>query len=123
MVEKWAIPPDVEYRMQLIARELRKNPTPSEHLLWQEIRYKKLGGRKFRRQVAIGAFVVDFYCSSENLVVEVDGGIHDKRQEADHIRQEMIESLGIRFLRFRNDEVIHNLAFVLQTIQTSFGTQ
>ena len=123
MVEKWAIPPDVEYRMQLIARELRKNPTPSEHLLWQEIRYKKLGGRKFRRQVAIGAFVVDFYCSSENLVVEVDGGIHDKRQEADHIRQEMIESLGIRFLRFRNDEVIHNLAFVLQTIQTYFGTQ
>ena len=123
MVEKWNIPSNVEHRMQLIARELRKNPTPSEDILWQEIRHKKLDGRKFRRQVAIGAFVVDFYCSTESLVVEVDGSIHDYQQEADQIRQELIESLGIRFLRFKNDVVLYDLALVLQTIRFCFSNK
>ena len=70
---KWEISPELERRMQAVARELRSNPTAAEEKLWQAIRKKQLDGLKFRRQVAIGAFIVDFYCSSERLVIEVDG--------------------------------------------------
>ena len=118
--EKWDIPPELERRMQAIARELRKNPTVAEDKLWQAIRKRQLDERKFRRQVAIGAFVVDFYCSSERLAVEVDGPIHENQREADQIRQELIESLGIRFVRLTNAEVEHNLEASLNAIRQMF---
>ncbi len=117
---KWDIPPELERRMQAIARELRKNPTVAEDKLWQAIRRRQLDERKFRRQVAIGAFVVDFYCSSERLAVEVDGPIHENQREADQIRQELIESLGIRFVRLTNAEVEHNLEASLNAIRQMF---
>ncbi|MFQ3652541.1 MAG: DUF559 domain-containing protein, partial [Gemmataceae bacterium] len=120
-VDKWDISPELERRMQAVARELRKNPTRAEDMLWQAIRKNQLDGRKFRRQVAIGAFVVDFYCSSERLAVEVDGPIHDTQQEADKIRQELIESLGIRFVRLTNDEIEHDLNTALNKIRTAFS--
>ena len=106
--------------MQAVARELRKNPTAAENTLWQVIRKRQLDGRKFRRQVAIGAFVVDFYCSSERLAIEVDGPIHHTQQEADQIRQELIESLGIRFVRLTNAEVEHHLPNALNKIRRAF---
>jgi very-short-patch-repair endonuclease len=59
-----------------IAREFRKQPTKSEHILWGALRGKKLDGLKFRRQQPIGTFIVDFYNSAYRLVVEVDGPIH-----------------------------------------------
>ena len=118
--EKWQIPPELERRMQAVARELRKNPTDAEDKLWQAIRKRQINGRKFRRQVAIGAFVVDFYCSSERLAVEVDGPIHDRQVEADKIRQELIESLGIRFLRLTNDEVERHIEASLNKIRRRF---
>lgn len=106
--------------MQAIARELRKNPTGAEDKLWQAIRKRRLDGRKFRRQVAIGAFVVDFYCPAERLAVEVDGPIHEQQVEADQIRQALIESLGIRFVRLTNAEVEQNLASALDKILQAF---
>ena len=109
--------------MQAVAREFRKNPTFTEGKLWQAIQKKQLDGRKFRRQVAIGAFVVDFYCSTERLAIEVDGSIHDEQQEADRIRQELIESLGIRFVRLSNDEVEYRLESSLNKIRRAFGTR
>ena len=117
---KWDISPELERRMQAVARELRKYPTDAEDILWQAIRNKQLDGRKFRRQVAIGAFVVDFYCASARLVIEVDGPIHQEQQEADQIRQELIESLGIRFVRLSNHEVEHYLEDALDKIGRAF---
>ncbi len=119
--EKWHIPSELERRMQAIARELRKNPTVAEDKLWQAIRKRQLDGRKFRRQVAVGAFVLDFYCSSERLAVEVDGPIHDHQVEADKIRQELIESLGIRFVRLTNDDVENRLEAAIDKIRASFS--
>ncbi len=107
--------------MQFVARDLRRNPTEAEDKLWQAIRKKQLDGRKFRRQVAIGAFVVDFYCSSERLAVEVDGPIHAEQREADRIRQELIESLGIHFVRLSNDKVEYGLASALKKIRQAFS--
>ncbi len=118
--DKWQITPELERRMQAVARELRKNPTDAEDKLWQAIRKRQINGRKFRRQVAIGAFVVDFYCSSERLALEVDGPIHDRQVEADKIRQELIESLGIRFLRLTNDEVERHIEASLNKIRRRF---
>ena len=70
----------------------------------------------FRRQHTIDRFIVDFYCPAERLVVEVDGTIHDYTQEEDAIRQEFIELLGMRVLRFTNAEVIQSIEGVLERI-------
>lgn len=117
---KWDIPPEFKRRMHEVARNLRQRQTAAETMLWQSIRNKKLDGRKFRRQVPIGAVVVDFYCATERLVVEVDGPVHDNRQEADRLRQALLEELGIRFVRLKNYEVEHNLPSALNTIRQAF---
>ncbi|MFL5384674.1 MAG: endonuclease domain-containing protein [Longimicrobiaceae bacterium] len=103
------------------AREHRKNPTPSESLLWESLRGLKLDGRKFRRQQPVGPFIVDFYCPEERLVVEVDGPIHDRQQREDAGRQEALESLGLRFVRVTHDEVIFDLIGTLARIRAAFA--
>lgn len=118
--EKWNVPAELQKKMSDLAGQLRRNHTPSEDLLWQALRNRQLKGRKFRRQVPIGAFIVDFYCPSERLVVEVDGSIHDDQQEADSERQTLIESLGIRFVRVTSDDVINSLGEVLEKLTSEF---
>lgn len=119
-LEKWDIPPDLKGKMHGVARELRRRATPAETELWQAIRNRQLEGRKFLRQVPIGSFVVDFYCASERLVIEVDGRNHDHQREADMLRQELIESLGIRVLRLKNKEVESDLSATLERIRQAF---
>src|SRR3990172_659561 len=87
-----------------IAREMRKNPTKAENVLWQELRNKKLKGRIFRRQHPIDIFIVDFYCHSERLVIEVDGGIHQERdiELRDQGRTDEMGRFGLRVIRFKN---------------------
>jgi very-short-patch-repair endonuclease len=118
--ERWKIPPELKAKMHELAAELRKEHTPSEDILWQALRNRQLDGRKFRRQNPIGAFVVDFYCPDERLVVEVDGLIHESQREADRLRQEIIESLGVRFVRVTAEQVERNLPTVLSLIRGSF---
>lgn len=118
--ERWSVPPELKAKMHDLAAQLRKEHTESEEILWQALRGRKLDGCKFRRQNPIGAFVVDFLCAEENLVIEVDGAIHEQQREADALRQEIIESLGLRFLRFSAAEVEHNLNGVLDVIKRSF---
>jgi very-short-patch-repair endonuclease len=80
-------------------RDLRRRETTSERLLWNELRNRKLLGRKFRRQARIGHFVVDFYCAAESLVIEIDGGIHARQPVEDRDRQQTLEAMGLRVLR------------------------
>ncbi len=98
------------------AKELRHDMTPAEKILWNEIRAKKLGVR-FRRQQVIQGFVVDFYCHKAGLVVEVDGYNHDLQQEEDARREKALSALGLRVVRFKNENVLKNLSVVVQKIK------
>ena len=108
--ERWEISPGLKAKMTEVARDFRKEPTPSEQLLWQALRNRQVDGRKFRRQQPIGPFVVDFFCGAERLIVEVDGPIHEQQRQQDEQRQELLESLGLRFLRVSANEV--NLVYL-----------
>jgi very-short-patch-repair endonuclease len=100
------------------ARELRRQLTPSEERLWEALIGRKLGGLKFRCQHPTGPFVLDFYCAAARLVVEVDGGIHldPEQRKVDAARTEQLNAYGYRVIRFRNEEVVSDLAAVLDRI-------
>lgn len=98
------------------AKELRREMTPAEKLLWQQIRANKLGVR-FRRQQVIQGFIVDFYCHQAALVIEVDGDIHDLQKEEDERREKALRELGLRIVRFRNDEVGRDVSAVVGRIR------
>ncbi|MCL4273686.1 MAG: DUF559 domain-containing protein [Anaerolineales bacterium] len=98
------------------AKELRREMTPAEKLLWEELRANKLGVH-FRRQQVIQGFIVDFYCHKAGLVVEVDGDIHDLQKEEDERREKVLSALGLRIVRFGNDEVVKNLSAVVGKIR------
>lgn len=102
------------------AKELRREMTPAEKLLWQEVRAKKLGVR-FRRQQVIQGFIVDFYCHKAALVVEVDGDIHDLQKEEDERREKALSALGLRVVRFGNDEVVRELSAVVGKIKEAIS--
>jgi adenine-specific DNA-methyltransferase len=103
-----------------IARQFRKQPTPSEAILWSALRGCQLDGRKFRRQQPIGPFVVDFFCAAERLIVEVDGPIHETQRDVDEQRQRLLESLGFRFVRLAASQIENNLPAALETIRHAF---
>lgn len=111
------VSPALRRKMVEIARQFRKEPTPSEAILWQALRGKKLDGLKFRRQQPIGPFIVDFYNSKYRLVIEVDGRIHDRQVDADRARQEMLEILGLNILRLKAEMVETDLPAVLTLIR------
>ena len=100
------------------ARQLRREGTPAERILWEALRGRQLQGMRFRRQHPIETFILDFYCPQHKLVVEVDGGIHTEPtvRERDEERQRWIEAHGYEFLRFTNEEVLHELPRVLAHI-------
>ena len=98
------------------AKELRREMTPAEKVLWNELRANKLGIH-FRRQQIIAGFIVDFYCHKAALVVEADGDIHDLQQEEDAERENALREIGLRIIRFRNDEILNNLSMVVKKIK------
>ena len=95
---------------------MRCEPTAAENALWQRLRRKQLLGYKFRRQHTIDRFIVDFYSRDAQLIIEVDGPIHEYTKEEDTVRQEFLESLGLRVIRFNNEDVILNIEAVLDEI-------
>ena len=99
------------------ARRLRREMTPAETALWNVLRAWRVYGVKFRRQHPVGRFVLDFYCPSHRLCIEVDGGIHDTQQDRDEARDETLAAAGIGVLRFRNEQVLGDLPSVIQTIR------
>jgi very-short-patch-repair endonuclease len=98
------------------AKELRNNSTAAERLLWQHLRLRQLGGCKFRRQQALGNYIVDFVCLEKRLVVEVDGGQHNLQVVYDEQRTLWIEQQGFCVLRFWNHEVLQNIEAVKEAI-------
>jgi very-short-patch-repair endonuclease len=101
------------------AREQRSNATLGEQMLWDALRSRRFEGLKFRRQQPIGKYILDFYCASERLAIEVDGSVHDSDEQttADVYRQEVIEDLEIRFVRLRAELVERDLERALNIIR------
>ncbi|HEV7515913.1 MAG TPA: endonuclease domain-containing protein [Thermoanaerobaculia bacterium] len=100
------------------ARGLRKAQTSAEAVLWAALRNRRLAGLKFRRQVAIDRYVLDFYCHEPQLVVELDGEVHGEPRQRDHdqSRDSYLTSRGLRVLRIANREVFEDLDGVLRRI-------
>ncbi len=89
------------------AKELRREMTAAEAVLWEQLRGDKLSGLHFRRQQVIDGFIVDFYCHECALVVEVDGDIHDVQQDYDAQRQAHLLGRGLSVIRFSNEQVLN----------------
>ena len=102
-------------KLKELARELRKNSTLSEVLLWLKIKGKTMGV-EFHRQVPIDNFIVDFYCHELMLAIEIDGSSHDDKQDYDQNRQLILENLGVKFIRFRDIDVKQRMGWVLEEL-------
>lgn len=97
-------------------RSLRRRQTDAEQKLWRYLRARQINKAKFRRQFPAGQFVVDFCCPEHRLVVELDGGHHAAQIQKDRQRDEILNQLGYRVLRFWDDEILKDTEAVLQTI-------
>ncbi len=114
---------------KVVCRELRRNETEAEKVLWEAIRNNNLFGTKFYRQHPIfhditgkeTFFVADFYCFTKKLIIELDGKYHKYRLIEDKHRTDILNSLGLNVIRFSNDEVINNLGRVINKIKKSLS--
>jgi very-short-patch-repair endonuclease len=98
------------------ARVLRRTMTKAESRLWERIRARQLEDLKFRRQYAVGNFILDFYCADHKLAIEVDGSIHIGQEEHDLARTQFLQNYGYSVLRFKNEEVFNDIEDVLNRI-------
>jgi very-short-patch-repair endonuclease len=101
-------------------RTLRNNLTPEEAILWNLLKNNKLN-YKFRRQHSTGNFVIDFYCATKRLAIELDGSQHLDNIEHDQERTNYLENLGIKVIRFWNGDIKNNLDGVLMKIKEKLG--
>jgi very-short-patch-repair endonuclease len=99
-------------------RELRRNQTDAEKVLWHHLRNRQLNGMKFLRQYSVGPYILDFYCSGLKFAIELDGGQHaeEDKREYDDFRSEYLKTHGIETVRFWNNEVMVNTEGVLERI-------
>lgn len=106
-------------KLTLLARQLRREQTSVEHLLWAQLRNRQILGCKFRRQVPFGQYILDFYCVEKKITIELDGGQHNKIKKSvtDMERTRYLERNGVIVLRFWNNEVRENLEGVLTVIE------
>ena len=98
------------------ARELRKNSTFSERILWKHLRSRQLHGYQFQRQKPIDQYIVDFYCSKLKLIIEIDGITHNHKQHYDKKREKRLTELGFIIIRFDGYYIIENISGALQVI-------
>ena len=113
-------------RIRALARNLRQNPTKAEAYFWEKVRNRQLFGLKINRQVIIQCqvdndftkyYIADFHCSSQKMIVELDGKIHLKQIEEDLIRTEQLGDLGFTVFRFSNEQILHHWEEVEQIIK------
>jgi very-short-patch-repair endonuclease len=100
----------------ILARQLRRNATDAERRLWFLLRQRQLAEFRFRRQVPLGPYIVDFACLAEKLIVEVDGGQHNERQGEDAARTVWLAARGYRVMRFWNSDVLRTPEAVAEAI-------
>ncbi|HEY8011229.1 MAG TPA: endonuclease domain-containing protein [Rudaea sp.] len=98
------------------ARALRQTSTDAERRLWYFLRNRQLGGHRFRRQVPLGRYIVDFACMETYLAIELDGGQHSEQQDSDLARTRYLARGGFRVLRFWNDDALLRTDIVLEQI-------
>ena len=103
------------------ARRLRRHQTTAERVLWFRLRDRRLGGWKFKRQVPIDRFVVDFFCADAKLIIELDGGQHADRIDSDVNRTKNLEAMGYLVLRYWNNDVLGNINGVLENILSTLN--
>jgi very-short-patch-repair endonuclease len=106
-----------------IAKRLRRNQTDAERVLWFRLRDRRLRGLKFKRQVPIDRYVVDFCCADARLIIELDGGQHATRILEDANRTEILAAMGYLILRFWNNDVLQNIEGVLEEILNTLEQQ
>ncbi|MBJ6367907.1 endonuclease domain-containing protein [Snuella sedimenti] len=111
--------------LQAYRKELRHNLTPAEAFLWKHLKARQLQGKRFTKQHSIGNYIVDFYCASERLIIELDGEVHNNptAQEYDQKRTIFLESLSYEVIRFENKLVFEYLASVLHEIASNFKSE
>jgi len=104
-----------------LARRFRKEHTRAELLLWLYLRNKQVKGIKFKRQVPIGRYIVDFASIQQKLIIEIDGGQHneDIQKQKDNQRTQFLESQGYRVIRVWNNEIMHNIEGVVEVLHLS----
>lgn len=104
--------------LKTFARDLRKNMTDAERLIWSRLRGRQIKGRQFYRQRIIGDYIVDFYCPACNVIIEIDGGQHcsPEGMKKDKVRDDYLGGLGLRVLRFLDTDVLKNMDGVLERI-------
>ena len=100
------------------ARQLRNESTQTEIMLWKYLKRKQRLGYDFHRQKPLNRFIVDFYCNELFLAIEIDGMSHDGKYEYDKKRQKRIECLGVKFLRFTDDQVKNNMGEIIEVIDS-----
>ena len=98
------------------AKQLRQHQTEAEKKLWLKLRNRQLANLKFRRQVPMGSYIVDFYCQECQLIIELDGGHHLLQQEYDQIRTHYLQAQGLTVLRFWNHDILNDTEAVLAQI-------
>lgn len=106
------------------ARSLRKNMTPAEKLLWRKLRAGRCADFKFRRQVPIGSYIVDFACITAKLIIEIDGNSHYRAgaQERDRKREGVLQDLGFTFMRFGERECLESIDSIVERIKLFLET-
>ena len=114
---RWHTNSELWEKLKPIAHEMRHAPTEAEKTLWKHLRMHRLHGLNFRSQHCIGPFIVDFYCKQVMLIIEVDGRIHRYQPEEDKMRQEFLENLNYKVLRFPNEMILNNLVEAMKQIE------
>jgi very-short-patch-repair endonuclease len=103
-------------KLKEYARYLRNHSTKSEIILWYYLKGKQRLGFDFHRQKPLDNYIVDFFCSELNLIIEIDGISHDFKHDKDFQRQRILESYGLKFLRFSDDAVKNDVEGVVKSI-------
>ena len=109
-------------RNRTFARTMRRIPTEPEKLFWSRVRDRRLGGYKFKRQMAIGSYIADFVCVERKLIIELDGGQHADRKEYDEKRDAFLRSKGFRIIRVWNIDLLQNIDGVMEMLSVELDS-
>jgi len=109
-------------RNRTFARTMRRIPTEPEKLFWSRVRDRRLGGYKFKRQMAIGSYIADFACVERKLIIELDGGQHADRKEYDEKRDAFLRSKGFRIIRVWNIDLLQNIDGVMEMLSVELDS-